>query len=345
MGLAFRLARKANPFPNPRVGAVLVKNNKIIGTGYHRKAGMPHAEAEAIRNAKDARGATLYVTLEPCSHTNKRTLPCTRAIIESGITKVVFAMKDPNPLVSGEKELRKAGITVMGPMNEKKARSINREYLRKPFVAIKMAMSADGRTATRTGDSKWITGEKAREHVQKMRSEFDAVMVGAGTVKADNPRLTSRMKGERNPWRIIVDGDFCISSDAKALAPIDGRAVIATTEKAPKRKINLMKKFVRVLVLGKKEVDMKKLIQALSAMGMKKILIEGGSELNASALEAGIVDRLYLFIAPKIIGGRDAKGVIGGKGIESISKALNLRLMRTKRFGNDILLEFDVRKG
>jgi diaminohydroxyphosphoribosylaminopyrimidine deaminase/5-amino-6-(5-phosphoribosylamino)uracil reductase len=344
MGLAFRLAKKANPFPNPRVGAVLVKNNKVIGTGYHRKAGMPHAEIEAIREAKDARGAALYVTLEPCSHTNKRTPPCAQAIIKSGIKKVVYAMKDPNPLVNGEKELKKAGIRVIGPVNEKKARSINSEYLKKPFVAIKMAMSADGKTATRTGDSKWITGEKSRGHVQKMRGEFEAVVVGAGTIKADNPRLTCRMKGRKSPWRIIVDSDLCISPRAKVLAPKDGKTMIATTERASERKMKQLKESASILVLGKKQVDMEKLIQVLGSMGMKKILIEGGGELNASALDAGIVDRLYLFMAPKLIGGRNAKGVVGGRGIEKLSQALNLRLMRTKRFGEDLLLEFDVRK-
>jgi diaminohydroxyphosphoribosylaminopyrimidine deaminase/5-amino-6-(5-phosphoribosylamino)uracil reductase len=341
MELALRLARKANPFPNPRVGAVLMKKDKVIGQGYHRRPGMPHAEIEAIRKAKDSEGATLYVTMEPCSHTSKRTPPCTDAIINSGIRKVVFAMKDPNPLVEGADVLKKAGITVVGPTDERKAKALNRRYLenvsRKPFVAIKMAMSADGRTATRTGDSKWITGKEAREHVHRMRDGFDAVMVGAGTVKADDPQLTSRIRGGRNPWRVIVDGDFCISAESRVLKFKDRKTIVATTEQAPQRKVDVIRKLAHVFVVGKEQVDMKGLVSALGAMGMRRILIEGGSELNASALKAGIV-------APKIIGGRNAKGVVGGEGIERVSQAVKLSKMRTRRFGEDILLEFSVKR-
>ncbi len=355
MKLAFELAKKSNPLPNPRVGAVLVKNNKILGRGYHKKAGMPHAEIEAIEDAKrkgngNLKGSTIYVTLEPCSHKNKRTPPCTQAILSNGINKVVFAMRDPNPLVTGERLLREAGVKVVGPVAEQRVRSLNAAYLqnllRKPLVAIKMAMSADGKTATRTGDSKWITGKEARKYVHKLRSEFDAVVVGAGTVKKDNPRLTARLKGARNPYRIIVDGDLCIPLDSNILKHKDGKTIIAATEKAPKSKISEIKNKTnsQVLVCGAKSVDMRKLILSLSAMGMKKIMLEGGSELNARALEAGIVDKLYLFVAPKIIGGRDAKGVIGGLGIESISSAVKLKNMKTKRFGQDILLEFNLQK-
>ena len=352
MERAFTLAKKANPFPNPRVGAVLVKGRKIIGEGYHKKASMPHAEIEAIEDAKRktcnvhaAAGATLYVTLEPCSHKNKRTPPCTDAIISSGTRKVVFAMKDPNPLVSGEKVLRKAGVTVVGPVAERKAAAINREYVKniseKPFVAIKMAMSADGKTATWAGDSKWITGKEARQYVHRVRGGFDAVMVGAETIKVDNPRLTARVKGVSDPYRIVVDSDLCIPSNSRVLKNKDGKTIIATTEKASKKKIAKME---NVFVCGKKKVDMQRLVQGLNAMGIKKILIEGGSELNASAMDAGIVDKLYIFVAPKIIGGRDAKGVIGGDGIEKMRDAKKLKNMKTRRFGKDLLLEFDVQR-
>jgi len=203
MRTALALARKSNPHPNPRAGAVLVKNGKIIGQGYHKKAGHPHAEIEAMVDAKGKgnriKGSTLYVTLEPCSHTAKRTAPCTKTIIENGISKVVFGMEDPNPLVNGKERLRKAGIKVVGPVAEQKASAMNRRYLenivKKPLVVIKMAISADGKTATRTGESKWITSESSRRYVHKMRSRFDAVLVGAETVKKDNPRHTARMKG------------------------------------------------------------------------------------------------------------------------------------------------------
>jgi len=350
MERTFRLAKKANPYPNPRVGAVVVKGNKIIGEGYHRKPGMPHAEIEAIEDAKRktgnpqaAKGATLYVTLEPCSHKNKRTPPCTDAIIANGIRKVVFAMKDPNPLVSGEKALRRAGVEVSGPADEKRAAAINRRYIRniseKPFVAIKMAMSADGKTATRTGDSKWITGKKARQYVHRMRGAFDAVMVGSKTIKVDDPRLTARMKGVSEPYRIIVDSDLCIPMNSKVLKNKDRKTIIATTEKAPKKRIA---RYKNVFVCGKRRVDMQRLVQGLSAMGIKRILIEGGSELNASAMDADIVDKLYLFVAPKIIGGCGARGVIGGEGIKKMRNAKRLKNMKTRRFGEDLLLEFDV---
>lgn len=357
MRLALKLARKADPHPNPRVGAVLVREGKAIGAGYHRKAGLPHAEIEAIEDAKHrtrnpaaARDATLYVTLEPCSHTNKRTPPCTKAIIANGIGRVVFAMKDPNPLVSGAAELKKAGVEVNGPTAQGEGERLNRRYIanisQRPFVAIKMAMSADGRTATKAGDSKWITSQKVRDLVYRMRTGFDAVMVGTGTIIKDDPELTAHGRG-RNPYRIIVDGALRIPLDAKVLKKRDGKTIIATSEKAPKDKIKKINKIKgasagpQVFVCGRKEVDMRRLILGLSAMGIKKILMEGGSELNASALEAGIVDRFYFFIAPKIIGGKDAKGVIGGNGIERMKDALWLKGTRPRRLGPDLLLVFE----
>lgn len=350
MKMALLLAKKVDPFPNPRVGAVLVKDDVILGKGFHKAAGLPHAEIEAIQNAKEkaadpniAKGATLYITLEPCSHTIKRTSPCTEAIIANGISKVVFANTDPNPLVSGADVLRASAIEVVGPVAAEEERKINGQYIanisKKPFCAIKMAMSADGKTATKSGDSKWISGKDARNFVQKMRSEFDGVMVGAGTIKADNPRLTSRIKDGRDPYRIIVDSDLCIPQDSNVLQNKDGKTIIATTEKAPKNRISEME---NVFICGKEKVNMKKLICGLNAMGIKKILLEGGSELNASALDAGIVNKLYIFIAPKIIGGQNAKGVVGGVGIEKMTQARKIKLVKTKKIGDDLLLEFDI---
>ncbi|MBN2121803.1 bifunctional diaminohydroxyphosphoribosylaminopyrimidine deaminase/5-amino-6-(5-phosphoribosylamino)uracil reductase RibD [Candidatus Micrarchaeota archaeon] len=354
MEMAFELARKSNPFPNPRVGAVIAKEGRVIGRGYHKKPGMPHAEIEAMQDAQRAgeslSGSTLYATLEPCSHTSKRTPPCAQEIISKGIKKVVFAMEDPNPLVGGAKLLREAGIEVEGPCAKEEGVALNREYLKnimqKPLVAIKMAMSADGKTATRNGDSHWISGEESREYVHKLRSDFDAVVVGAGTIKADNPQLTSRIRGGKNPYRIIVDGSLGIPLDSKVLANTDGKTIIATTEKAPRGRMLELETRANCTVFccGKESVDMQKLVSSLSAMGMKKILIEGGSELNASALEAGVVDKLYLFIAPKIIGGKDAKGVIGGAGISSMGEAIKLGNMKTRKMGEDLLLEFSVKK-
>ncbi len=357
LSLAIDLAQKSNPFPNPRVGAVLVKNGQILGRGYHRAPGKPHAEILAIKDAKNkfgpdaAQGTTLYVSLEPCSHSHilKRTPPCTSTIIREGISKVVYAMKDPNPFVCGKgaKELRVSGIEVLGPTNEREARLINPEYIKnmkqKPFVSIKMAMSLDGKTATRTGDSKWISDPRSREYVHKLRGRMDAVMVGAGTVCKDNPKLTTRGKGH-DPYRIIIDGKLRIPLESKVLGKPDRRTIVVTSEDAPKAKCEDIRKRQHLLVCGKRsEVDLKKLVWTLGAMGIKKIMIEGGSELNAKALEAGIVDRMLIFIAPKLIGGRDAKAVIGGSGIERMAQALALGKMKIKRIGPDILIEARVR--
>ncbi len=348
MEKALGLAKKANPYPNPKVGAVLVKDGKVIGQGYHRKPGKPHAEIEAINDAKkkghSVRGATLYVTLEPCSHKNKRTPPCTEAIVKNRISRVVFGMKDPNPLVRGAKILERHGVAVRGPVAQKKAEKINKRYLelamRKPFVAIKMALSADGKTATRSGDSRWISCPESREFVHKLRAEYDAVMVGAGTVRNDNPRLTARIRGAKDPLRVIVDGRLSIPLDSKVVRK---GTIIAVSEKAPKKKVlEAVKKGAAVFVSGKDMVGIRELVSNLGMMGVRRILIEGGSGLNASALEAGVVDRLYLFVAPKIIGGREARGVVGGLGAKTMKNALEAKKMTSRRSGRDILLILEL---
>lgn len=350
MALALRLAKGADPFPNPRVGAVLVKDGRVIGAGYHKKAGMPHAEIEAMEDARrcgdSVRGATLYVTLEPCSHTIKRTPPCTKAIIAARIGRVVYAMEDPNPLVSGAADLRLHGVKTTGPTDQRLGESLNPRYIKniaqKPFVMVKMAMSADGKTATRTGDSRWISSPESRKRVHRLRSEFDAVMVGAGTVLKDNPKLTARIHGGRNPYRVIVDGKLRIPLDSNVLRNHDGRTIIATTEAAPRTKLAKLR---NVFVCGKNAVDLRKLLLGLSAIGIKKVLLEGGSELNAKALDAGIVDRICLFVAPKIIGGRDAKPVFGGNGVEKVASATALRFVTVKKTGTDLMLVYDVLGG
>lgn len=344
--MAFDLAKKADPFPNPKVGAVLVKEDKIIGKGYHKKAGEAHAEInainDAIKNGWEVKDSTLYVTLEPCSHKAKRTPPCTEAINKFGIKKIIFAMKDPNPFVDCKKTLKNAQI--IGPVAQKNGEKLNRKYLvnlKKPsFVVIKMAMSADGKTATINGDSKWITSEKSREFVHKMRSEFDAVMIGANTVIADNPKLTSRIRGGKNPYRIIIDGQLKISEKSDVFSN-EAPTLVFTSEQSAIEKRNFFK---NLIVCGSKKVELKKVIEILGAMGLKKILIEGGSGLNSQAIEEGIVNELYFFIAPKIIGGQNAKSVIGGNGISKMSEAKMLKIKKIKRIGSDILTIYQVIK-
>jgi diaminohydroxyphosphoribosylaminopyrimidine deaminase/5-amino-6-(5-phosphoribosylamino)uracil reductase len=268
--------------------------------------------------------------------------------MRSGITKVVYAMKDPNPLVRGSLELERAGLHVVGPTDQKDGESMNRKYIMhispRPFAAIKMAMSADGKTATRTGDSKWISCPEEKGFVARLRSEYDAVMVGANTVALDDPKLTSRIPGGRDPIRIVVDGKLSIPESAGILHNPDGRTIVATCKRAPAQKIRRLAEMTHahVFVCGEKEVDLRALSEGLAGMGVKKILIEGGSELNAKALEYGIVDRVYFCIAPKIIGGRDAKGVIGGRGIAKMSEAVLLKNRKIIRIGCDLVLQFDV---
>jgi len=342
MALAIKLAKKSNPSPNPRVGAVIVKGNEILSTGYHKKAGEPHAEIVALRKLNSAKGSTLYVTLEPCSHYGK-TPPCVDAIIESGVKRVVFAMRDPNPKVNGEKKLRKAGVEVDYGVLESNAASINRVFLKNmkgmPFVAVKMAMSLDGKTATKTGDSKWISGEKSREFVQKLRNEYDAVMVGIGTVLKDNPRLTCRLKKGKNPLKIIVDSKLRVPLKSKVL---NGKVTIATSEGCNKKKRKELEKLgVIIIICGKNKVNLKKLMKIIYGKGITSVLIEGGSELNASAIKEKIVDKFYFFVSPKIIGGKKAKTPVDGGGISKITDSLKLK-MNARKIGEDFLFEASI---
>jgi diaminohydroxyphosphoribosylaminopyrimidine deaminase/5-amino-6-(5-phosphoribosylamino)uracil reductase len=352
MRLAIELAKRGRTSPNPRVGCVVVKNGQIIGRGYHREAGLPHAEIEALndvkRRGREVRDATMYLTLEPCSSMwrGKRTPPCTGAILESGVSELIVAMRDPNPKVSGRgiAFLRKNGVKTKVGLLEGEAKELNEAYAKwvstgMPLVIMKMAMSADGKIATRTGDSKWVSGEESRRLVHRMRSEIDAVMVGAGTVKKDDPRLTARIKGGRNPIRVIVDSDLCLDPRAKFMD--DGKVIIATTESAKKQKSRIAEfesLGASILYCGKQGVDLKKLMRELGEFGIQSVLMEGGSELNGSAMEAGIVDKIFFFIAPKIVGGNEAKGPIGGKGIEKMSRALKLKDMKIEKIGEDWLL-------
>lgn len=349
MRLALRLAAKGNPSPNPHVGAVIVKDGKVIGKGYHKKAGMAHAEAEALKSLPDiadARGATMYVTLEPCNHYG-RTPPCTKAIIEAGIGKVVFAMKDPNQKVQGggEDELKTHGISVArGTADEEAgARAVNEVFIKysttgMPFVVLKAAMSMDGKIATRSGDSKWITGDAARKYAHTLRSGYDAVLVGINTVLKDDPQLTARIRGGRNPVRIVLDDGLKIPVNAKVLA--DQNAIIATCEECDLGKKSLIEaKGAKVILCGKGRVDPAGLLRKLGAQGITSILVEGGSEVHGSFVDARLVDKFVLFYAPKMIGGRDAKCAVGGMGAEKMDGALLLKGAKMRKIGEDFLLE------
>jgi len=342
--------------PNPMVGAVIVKGGNIIAADFHRKAGAPHAEILALKKVgKRARGATLYISLEPCCHTDKRTPPCTGAIIQAGIKRVAVAMIDPNPKVSGMglRALRKAGIETISGIMRKEALRLNEVFIKymtekKPFVILKVAQSLDGKIATAGGISKWITGEQARKHVHKLRNEVDAVLVGIGTVKKDNPSLDCRIKGGRNPYRIIADSSLDIALNARVLKHHDNKTIIATIHhdservKAYQHKTDLLKNMgVQVLTVKEKDgkVDLRSLMKKLAALEITSVMIEGGSAINASALSSGIVDKIMLFTAPRIIGGADAISSIGGESPVLLTNAFSIKDLQVTKIGNDLLLE------
>jgi diaminohydroxyphosphoribosylaminopyrimidine deaminase/5-amino-6-(5-phosphoribosylamino)uracil reductase len=341
-----RLAEKARGMtsPNPMVGAVIVKNGRIISEDFHRRPGTPHAEALALEKAgREARNSTLYVSLEPCCHTEKRTPPCTKALINAGINKVIIAMKDPNPKVSGKGiiELQKAGIEVISGILENKAQQMNEVYIKyvttsKPFVILKTAMTLDGKIATPEGQSKWITGEKARGLVHRMRSSTDAVMTAIGTVKADDPQLTARVKYGKNPLRIIIDPKLEIPIDANVLR-IPPQTIIVTCVKNSKA-FRLEQAGIK-MIYYQKRLDLNWLMKKLGEMEIASLLIEGGSSLNAHALENGIVDKIMFFIAPMIIGGRESFPAIGGKSFKRLEEAYRIKDIRIRRVGEDILIQ------
>jgi diaminohydroxyphosphoribosylaminopyrimidine deaminase/5-amino-6-(5-phosphoribosylamino)uracil reductase len=356
MGKALVLAEKARgcTSPNPLVGAIVVRNGRSVGEGYHRKAGDAHAEVIALDKAgEQASGAVLFVTLEPCCHEGK-TPPCTKRIIASGIKKVIVAMKDPNPLVSGKgiEELEGEGIEVSCGLLEKKARQVNEVFVKYitsgcPFVTMKAAVSLDGKIATRTGESRWITGHASREYVHKQRSFHDAILVGVDTVLADNPHLTCRIK-DKEPYvvrRIIVDSRGRTPPDANVLmAPAEKKTIIAATGEIPaSRVMELEQAGAEVLVTDADShgrVDLISLMNRLGQREISSVFIEGGGRVNAAAVKAGIVDKLLLFIAPKIIGGRNAPTFIEGDGIEHIEEAWHLYLSSMHRYDGDIMCEY-----
>ena len=343
------LAKRAvgSTSPNPMVGAVLVKKGEIIAEGFHKKAGTAHAEVIALdRAGENAVGSTLYVSLEPCCHKDKRTPPCTEKIIASGVRRVVIAMRDPNPKVSGKgiEELRKARIEVVAGILEEKARKMNEFYIKQittglPFVILKVAMTLDGKIATPEGESQWITGEKARKEVHRLRATVDAVMTAIGTVKADNPQLTCRAVKGKDPVRIIIDPSLEISPDARILTCPPHTIVVTHVSAAAGKKSLLTNKGVTVLSYKRKRLDLAWLMKELCSMGITSALVEGGSSLSASCLEAGIVDKVMFYIAPKIIGGRESFPAIGGSSFRRLDDAYRLTRTLVRRIGDDIVIE------
>jgi diaminohydroxyphosphoribosylaminopyrimidine deaminase/5-amino-6-(5-phosphoribosylamino)uracil reductase len=343
--------------PNPLVGAVVVKDGVIVGEGYHKKAGTPHAEVIALQEAgARAKGADLYVNLEPCCHYG-RTPPCTKAIIEAGVKRVVVACEDPNLLVAGKgiEILRQAGIAVEVGVLEEEARRLNEVFFkfittRRPFVTLKVAMSLDGKIATFAGDSKWITGEQARCYAHQMRAEHDAVMVGIGTVLTDDPLLTVRLPGEsKQPWRLIVDSRLRIPLESR-IALTSGKfpTIVATVQHQGSRekKKLLEERGIEVweLPADRGRVDLNALLEELGRKEITSVLLEGGATLNASALEAGVVDKFVIFVAPKIIGGSRAPGPIGGLGVERIEDAWLVSNLEFSRVGEDLMITCYPRK-
>lgn len=342
---------KGKTSPNPMVGAIIVKGKRIIGKGFHRKAGTPHAEILALEEGGEkAIDACLYVNLEPCCHYDKKTPPCTDAIIKAGIKRVVLGMIDPNPKVSGKgiNILRKAGIEVETGILEEESKRLNEAYKKhittgSPFVILKIASSLDGKIATASGESKWITCEESRKLVHRLRSEVDAVMVGIGTVIKDDPMLNVRLIKGKDPNRVILDRQLSIPLAAKVLnLRSDAKTYIVTAPLSPEDKIMaLKKKGVEIISVDSKEgiIDLPLLMKELGNLGITSLMIEGGSETNALALRAGIVDKVLIFMSPKIIGGNDSKGSIGGRSPLRLDDALILRDIRLKRSGEDILIE------
>jgi len=350
---AITLAKKGMGWvnPNPMVGAVLVKDGRIIGEGYHEYFGGPHAEVNAILNATESvEGATLYVTLEPCSHHGK-TPPCTDLILSKGIRRVVTSMMDPNPLVNGNgmKTLTEAGIEVEVIKGGSDAAELNELFVKfiltgKPFCTLKTAMTLDGKIATIENASRWISGEKSRRYVHELRQQYSAVMVGINTVIYDDPMLNTRRKGKksRNPLKVIVDSYGKIPLEAKVLAQDPQLAIIATTENIEEvKKRDLERLGAQVLVCPPSDgmVDLVYLMLSLGRMGIDSVLLEGGSTLAFSALKNGIVDKVISFIAPKIIGGINAPTPVGGTGLTRMEEAIPVKNWKYRKIGEDLLVE------
>jgi diaminohydroxyphosphoribosylaminopyrimidine deaminase/5-amino-6-(5-phosphoribosylamino)uracil reductase len=363
MKQALRLADRGKGMtsPNPMVGAVVVSKGKVVGSGYHKQAGGPHAEVFALQQAQSlARNSTLYLNLEPCCHTEKRTPPCVPLIIEAGVSRVVVAMRDPNPQVAGRgiQQLRRAGIGVDLGCLKQEAAKLNEIYIHcvntgMPFVILKAAMTMDGKIATANGESHWITGIKARQHVHKLRRQVDVIAIGVNTVLKDDPQLTVRLPSKkrqnkvlRQPVRLIFDSSLRIPFTAKVLDNIESNpTAIATTSKATHSKIERLRAMdVEVLVLPQKQnqVSLRCCLQELGKIGITSLMLEGGSELNAAFLREGLVNQIYLYMSPSLLGGQNAKGLIGGLSPKHLAEKFAIANARVKSLGDDFLLTGDL---
>lgn len=354
MAVALQLAEKGCGFssPNPMVGAVIVKNGEIIGQGWHEKYGEAHAERNALTACtENPKGATMYVTLEPCCHYGKQP-PCVNAIIEAGIRRVVIGSGDPNPLVSGKSIviLRRQGVIVTEHILQEECDRLNEVFFhyiqtKRPFVVMKYAMTMDGKIATQTGVSKWVTGEIARRHVAAQRHRYTAIMAGIGTVLADDPLLTCRIDGGKNPIRIICDTALRTPLTAKVVSTAEQiPTMIATCCQDKKRSSLYEKKGCHILLVGEKNghIDLDQLMDLLGQKQIDSILLEGGGTLNWSALSCGIVQKVQAYIAPKLFGGQTAKTPIEGVGVYSPAAAFRLKNSRFQRLGEDFLIESEV---
>jgi diaminohydroxyphosphoribosylaminopyrimidine deaminase/5-amino-6-(5-phosphoribosylamino)uracil reductase len=350
MRLACRLARKAagRTSPNPMVGAVLVRDGKIVGKGYHRFAGGDHAEIAALKQAgAKAKGATLYITLEPCSHQG-RTPPCVHALIRAGIKQVIAGTKDPNPLVAGRgfQQLRRAGIRVRVGLLEAESRGVIEAFAKfitkqLPFVTLKLAATLDGKIATATGDARWISEGTSRKSVHRMRDEADAWLVGSGTVKADDPRLTCRIAGGRNPWRVVLDSHLRLPLTAKIFRLADReKTIVAAGVNAPMKKVRAIEALgaqVWRLPVSKGRIAWRPLLRKMASAGIVSVVIEGGAAVAASALKDKVVDKVLFFYAPKIFGG-DGRPMIDGLSVRRVRQAIALKRLEVRRSGVDLLV-------
>ena len=355
MRRAIELARKGEGYtnPNPMVGAVIVKDDRIIGEGYHRRYGGLHAERDAIASLKeDAEGAAIYVTLEPCCHHGKQP-PCTEAIIENGIRKVVIGSRDPNPLVAGKgvRLLKDAGIEVIEDFMREDCDAINPVFFKyittgRPYVVLKYAMTMDGKIATVTGASKWITGEESRNKVQYLRHRYMAVMAGIGTVLADDPMLNTRIDGLKSPIRVIADSHLRIPMDSNIVRTSgEYRTILAhcmDDAEGTVKEEELVKAGLELVRTPQKDghVDVSYLVEYLGRQGIDSVLVEGGGTLNDSFMRAGLVDRVEAFIAPKAFGGAGARSPVEGIGINRVDEAELFTLAEINRYGDDIQLSY-----
>lgn len=359
MRRAIELARKGagQVAPNPLVGAVIVKEGRVIGEGWHAVFGGPHAEVHAISNASESvAGSTIYVTLEPCSHHGK-TPPCAEALVSHGFKRVVVAMEDPNPLVAGRgiDLLKSSGIEVTLGVLEEEAKQLNAPFIKNmrtqmPFCVMKTGMTLDGKIATSTGNSRWITCEASRKMVHGLRHRYSGIMVGIGTVLADDPELTTRLEGVAgiDPHRIVVDTRARIPLEARLLSlKSPAKTIVATTRLANPDKIKALEAVGAEIIctpLKEGQVDLTFLMLELAKRGIDSVLLEGGGTLNYNALKAGIVDQVLAFIAPKLLGGIHAKTPVEGQGVDTVDAGFMLENIKVTQVGTDILISGDVKK-